>query len=113
MSTPADDVVQRMIELFEEYAKDFGLADAEYPCENHQERACEFEEKFRELICEYRGHEIGPDQCGKPEHDFCYRCHKLRTEIEVTLGCFPGTKVRTGMRTTLTFADMIKAFFRQ
>jgi len=42
---------------------------------------------------------------GTPVHHTQQRISKL--------GCFPGTKVRTGMRTTLTFADMIKAFFRQ
>jgi len=50
------------------------------PIDGYLDRA--FEDKFLELICEVKGHAIGPDQCGKPEHDLCYRCRRLRVEIE-------------------------------
>ena len=76
------ETVRRMIDLFAQYRESFGLADADFPEYQPQQKQCDFEDAFTALICEYHGHEIGPDQCGKPEHDLCYRCHKLRTEIE-------------------------------
>lgn len=42
----------------------------------------EYEDLMIEVICELDGHDIGPDQCGIPEHDLCYRCGTLRTQIE-------------------------------
>lgn len=66
-------IADKMIELFDEYRDSFGI-----DLEDQLDRACEFEDKFCELICEYRGHDIGPDQCGKPEHDYCYVCKKLK-----------------------------------
>lgn len=27
-----------------------------------------------DAICAIVGHKIGPDHCGKPEHDYCFRC---------------------------------------
>jgi hypothetical protein len=79
MSEP---IIDRMIDLFNDYAECFGLSDADFPGCAPQHRQCDFEDKFRLLICEHKGHDIGPDQCGKPEHDLCYRCRQLRTEIE-------------------------------
>jgi hypothetical protein len=75
-------LIDRMIDLFTEHAEFFGLTNADSPDKNPQDRQCDFEDKFRLLICEHKGHDIGPDQCGKPEHDLCYRCRQLRTEIE-------------------------------
>lgn len=35
----------------------------------------EFEEKFKTFVCEFVGeHDPTPDQCNKPEHDFCLWC---------------------------------------
>lgn len=28
-------------------------------------------------LCRYYGHKPVPDQCGRPEHDFCVYCSKL------------------------------------
>lgn len=77
-----EDILSRMIDLFNAKAEFFGLNNAEFPTMQPEDEQCEFELKFRELICDYSGHDIGPDQCGKPEHEYCYRCHKLRTELE-------------------------------
>lgn len=74
--------IDKMIALFDEYSEFFGLTSQNFPKYKPEEKQCEFEDKFKELICEYRGHYIGPDQCGKPEHDYCYRCGKLRIELE-------------------------------
>ncbi len=63
------------IKLFGQYRDAFGLGDS-------LDRQCEFEDKFVALICQLQGHEIGPDQCSKPEHDLCYRCQRLRIDIE-------------------------------
>ncbi len=73
----ADSTIEKMIELFHQYSDDFGIEWEE--CLKSQ---CEFEDKFNQLICEYKGHEVGPDQCGIPEHDYCCRCRKLRVDIE-------------------------------
>ena len=72
----------RAIELFDEYEDYFCLSDADFPDEMPQTRQCEYVDKFLALICEAKGHAIGPDQCGIPEHDYCYRCRRLRTDIE-------------------------------
>lgn len=78
----AEQVIERMIALFDSHAEYFGLSDDQFPDHQPQNRQCDFEDQFKALVCEYKGHDIGPDQCGKPEHDFCYRCHKLKTVIE-------------------------------
>lgn len=72
----------RAIDLFDDYSEFFGLADSDFPDREPQEKQCEFESKFHALICQHLGHEIGPDQCGKPEHDFCGRCGELRVDLE-------------------------------
>ena len=71
-------IITKMILLFNEYKEDFGLEDPE--C---LQRSCDFEDKFKALICEYEGHDIGSDQCGIPEHDYCYKCGELKTTIEM------------------------------
>ena len=76
------DCLDRMIKLFVEFRESFGLCDADFPDMNPQNKQCEFEIKFAEIICDYKGHDIGPDHCCKPEHDLCYRCKKLRVDIE-------------------------------
>ena len=72
----------KMIELFDEFAEYFGLDDKDFPTDQPQKKQCEFEDKFNALICAERGHDIGPDQCGKPEHDYCCRCMRRKTDIE-------------------------------
>lgn len=74
--------LEEVVELFQTYQEDFGLCDHDFPGEGHTDRQCEFEVKFCEWICGVLGHDVGPDQCGKPEHDYCYRCNRMRTEIE-------------------------------
>jgi hypothetical protein len=34
------------------------------------------EDPWRKMCCVFLGHEPIPDQCGKPEHDFCAWCMK-------------------------------------
>jgi hypothetical protein len=75
-------VIEQMIELFDEYSGYLGLADTNFPEMHPQGKQCEFEDRFNELVCKYRGHDIGPDQCGKPEHDFCYRCRQLASSLQ-------------------------------
>lgn len=29
---------------------------------------------IKALVCGIRGHDVIPDQCGKPEHDYCMTC---------------------------------------
>lgn len=78
----AETFATEVIHLFDEYSEFFGLDDAAFPDSKPQRMQCDFEYAVNELICKLRGHEIGPDQCGKPEHDLCYRCGKRRVEIE-------------------------------
>lgn len=80
----AQEAASKMIGLFDQYAECFGLCDHQFPNKRFQEQQCEFEEKFNEIVCEFLGHNIGPDQCNKREHDYCYRCSKSRLEIEAT-----------------------------
>lgn len=72
-------ICDKMIALFEEYKESFGL-----PSPEDREKTCDFEDAFNALICERKGHDIGPDQCNKPEHDYCYRCGKLRTALGIS-----------------------------
>jgi hypothetical protein len=83
-SAPPEYYLDRMIALFAEYKEDFGCSDADFPDEKPQARQCEYEKKFNAIVCDYKGHTIGPDQCGKPEHDLCYRCNRLRVDIELS-----------------------------
>lgn len=71
--TPFD----RAVKLFDGYSEWLGLGDYE-----SLGQQCNFEDAFNKLICDVRGHDIGPDHCGKPEHDLCYRCQRLRVDIE-------------------------------
>jgi len=68
--------------LFAEYREAFGLADVDFSGEKPQERMLEYEEKFCALQCTNLGHDIGPDHCGKAEHDYCYRCGVSRAALE-------------------------------
>ena len=72
----------KLIELFEEYREHFGLTNKEFPEMEPQDKQCEFEDKFCELICEIKGHDIISDTCGIPEHDYCFMCNTLKSVIE-------------------------------
>ena len=78
----AEEFGDAAIALLAEYSEHFGMADADFPEDDPQEQQCIYEEKFLALICRWKGHEIGPDMCGKPEHDLCYRCRELRVDLE-------------------------------
>jgi len=78
----ADEFAAAAIELFESVQEYLGLSDARFPVMEPQTKQCDYEDAFNELICRYLGHDIEPDQCGKPEHDLCYRCKQLREDIE-------------------------------
>ena len=76
--------IDKMIDLFEKYQEFFGMADKDFPGdESPQGKACEFEDRFLELICEHNGHDIVPDQCGKPEHDYCVVCQHFRVALGI------------------------------
>lgn len=77
-----DKVVEDMIALFYNHRKYFGLTNKEFPDYSPEDKQCEFEDEFIKLICKYKGHDIGPNQCGKPEHDLCYNCNRLKSDIE-------------------------------
>ena len=79
-----ESTIRQMIKLFDDYTEFLGLSDAEFPKDQPQLKQCEFEDKFKELICDYDGHDIGPDQCGIPDHDYCYRCGRMKVDIENT-----------------------------
>lgn len=66
----------KLINLFWQYSDYLGVDDPE-----DRNLQLEFEEKFKDMICEINGHQIMPDQCGKPEHDFCGVCFKLKSDI--------------------------------
>jgi hypothetical protein len=38
-------------------------------------------DKIRALICYKFGHDIGDDQCGKPEHRLCHGCLQAESTI--------------------------------
>ena len=65
----------KMIDLFQDYRDSFGDSD-----DSDLEAQIDFANKFAGLVCEYRGHKFGQDQCGKPEHDFCMVCRVLASE---------------------------------
>lgn len=67
--------------LFREYQEWFGLANADFPEERPQDEQAKFEDKFELLICKHEGHNMVPDQCMKPEHDYCENCRTLRGSI--------------------------------
>lgn len=71
-----DEFAKKAIELFEEYKCDLGCDDFD-----SIERQEEYQEKMSVIVCEYHGHEFGPDQCNKPEHDHCYRCDQLASKL--------------------------------
>lgn len=76
----AREFADRAIEMFMEASELLGCAETD----DEKESQAEFEQAFRRLICEYKNHSIGPDACGKPEHDLCYRCNRLRVDIEAS-----------------------------
>lgn len=71
-----DERIDEVIKLFLHYRDSLGISD-----NPDLERAIDFEDKFCEWICSVKGHEIGPDQCGRPEHDLCYVCDQLATKL--------------------------------
>ena len=85
LKTPQEDsetTLEQLVDLFTDYREFFGLTNSEFPDDKPQHKQCDYEEKFLSILCEYYGHDIGPDQCGKPEHDYCYRCMRRRVDIE-------------------------------
>ena len=78
----SETTLERLVDLFEEYREFFGMANSDFPEDKPQDKQCKYEEEFLDILCEYYGHDIGPDQCGKPEHDLCYRCRRRRVDIE-------------------------------
>ncbi len=74
--------VNELIALFDKYSDSFGLCDHEFPGERNQGRQLEFEDEFNAAVCRIRGHEIGPHETGKPEHDLCHRCNRLVSELK-------------------------------
>ena len=71
-------VTEKMIRLFSDYRDYFGIG-----AESSLEAQCDFEEFFLGLICEYNGkHNLAPDQCGKPEHDYCTVCNISREDLD-------------------------------
>lgn len=71
MMDEKDEQIKRLVDLFGEYAEYLGVPGA-----GNLAKACEYEDKFKELLCEFNGHNFVPDQCNIPEHDFCCRCGK-------------------------------------
>ena len=50
------------------------------------EEFAKFEDDMVVVLCDIAGkHDIGPDQCGIPEHDLCYACR--RSAVELGLVC--------------------------
>ena len=44
-----------------------------------------FDEKYLHQLCGIIGHEeLIPDQCGRPEHDYCLRCRIRREDLLTT-----------------------------
>lgn len=78
MTLDAETTVQMMIAEFETIRESLGCDD-----EEDLTAQADFERQFSSIICSYKGHDIGPDQCNKPEHDLCYRCDRLRVELGI------------------------------
>ena len=78
---PTEPLADDLIALFREYRECFGISDEDFPDEEPQTKQCEFEDKFTEIVCRHRGHDLVPDQCMKVEHDFCINCGKRRDSI--------------------------------
>ena len=77
MPEKAEVIVDKMIELFCECSE--GFADDD---DDALKLQVKFEDGFRELICEYRGHRIVPDHCGLPEHFYCIVCNRRESDIK-------------------------------
>lgn len=69
-------MIDKFIALFEEYDDNAVFGDPKLV-----DMAKDFRDRFRELICECRGHNIIPDRCGRPEHYYCDVCMKLLENI--------------------------------
>jgi hypothetical protein len=86
LSTTGVTDMNELIALFDSYREYIGD-------EEETKWQLEFKDKFNAWICRNRGHEIGPDHCLKPEHDLCYRCNRLVSDLKQE----PGYKVyKTG-----------------
>lgn len=79
----ASEFAEEVVLLFDEYSDYFGCCDhcVSDDCFDHGAQD-EYTRVLSRLVCLYRGHEFTPDHCGKPEHYFCRRCRKLRSDIE-------------------------------
>ena len=70
-------MIDQINKLFEKYRDSLGLPDRE-----DLERQCDFEDELAALLCQHYGHNLIPDHCGKPEHDYCVRCSRRREELD-------------------------------
>ena len=82
LKTPQETTLEQLVDLFAVYRKLFGLDNSEFPDAKPQHKQRDYEQEFLKILCDHYGHDIGSDQCGKPEHDYCYRCMRRRVDIE-------------------------------
>lgn len=79
-----DQFTNEAIKLFCTYREWFGLNNADEPEYKPEDKQIEFEDAFSRLICEHRGHQIGPNHWGnidQPDQDICYRCERKKTDL--------------------------------
>jgi len=59
------------------------LQDGDWSEQTSSDAECErmetlLVEPLLKLICQHVGHQVIPDHCRKPEHDYCNRCRETR-----------------------------------
>ena len=77
----SDGFARRSMKLFRNCRKHFGSPEARSRAEQ-----LEYVDLFASLVCEYLGHDVIPDQCGIPEHDYCTMCHERIGELRMRHG---------------------------
>jgi hypothetical protein len=62
---------------------DNDILDDDYPDDGSADPAVEDIEQFAlDRLCKEFGHDIAFDQCGLPEHRYCYWCFRRETTIK-------------------------------
>lgn len=99
-------MMDELEKLFWDHNENFGLSDVDFPEERPQDDQVDFEEKFKEILCRYKGHKLIPDQCGMVTHDYCCVCGSRREEINdgVVTNCH-GEITKEGLKTTSFISD--------
>ena len=71
-----EELIDEVIDIFQRHMESFGSPEIE-----DLDTQSRFECAFCDWICKVKGHQLLPDHCLKPEHDYCCRCNRLATTL--------------------------------